>query len=782
MIRRRIKHVFVVAGLTVLSICVGLLVAIFIFQGSVSAVTSLRALGEQVSILGDKIRGIDNDVINSDFADKNIADAKELVPLEITLGNISDGMYTPPATGKVIRINLESMELTQYEDGKTIKIIPVLSKGKTGSYWETPGGKYSVLYKEEKHLSSFGKVWMPWSMQFFGNYFIHGWPTDSAGKPVADKGYSGGCIRLDTEDAKNLYEWASVGTSVSIYSTSNEEPISVGESSPYFLKNPKLLPKISANAYLVGDITSGDIILEKNMDQVHPIASVSKIMTALTALDVVHQRGTSIVSKKALSTYGENGGFYAGEKIKNSDLLYPLLLESSNDAAEIIAEQVGRNYFLRSMNTKASSIGLMQTNFDDPSGLSEKNISTARDLFKLARYTYEFKNYVYDITKLEKYSNGSHTWVNTNHYIDEENYEGGKTGFTNPAKETIVALFDVPMSEFENRTIAIVLLQSSDKYGDANELIDYLKKNVYRGASGPVAIVDNKEEPSKKVKLAFGGDVMLDRGVKSSVDRNFGGDYSKLFEKLTPLKDADISFVNLEGPVSDKGNNVGSKYSFRMNPTVLDVMRQSGIDIVSFANNHVGDWNKAAFNDTLTRLKEADIKYTGAGANKSIATEPTIIEKNGLKIGFLGFSDVGPDWIKATDTTSGILLASDPELESIIRSASQKVDILVVSFHWGEEYKEYNTRQKTFAYKAIENGAELVIGHHPHVIQATEEYKGGLIAYSLGNLIFDQYFSPETMEGMILEVAFDGNSRTSYKKSLVKLNSFFQPDTIVDYP
>lgn len=780
--RKRVKQVFLVSGLTIGSILCGILIAIFIFQGSLRALTSVKAFSEQLSILGDKIRGIDNDVLGENFTQENEQSESNLSPVEIALGNISDGMYSPPETGKVIRINLESMELTQYEDGKIIKTIPVLSKGKTGSYWETPGGKYSVLYKEESHLSSFGKVWMPWSMQFFGNYFIHGWPTDKAGKPLADIGYSGGCIRLDTKDAEALYAWTDIGTTVSIYNTKSEEPASVGESSPYFLKNPKLQPKITADAYIVGDVSSGDIILEKNMDAVHPIASVSKLMTALTALDVVHQRGTSTVSKKALSTYGENGGFYVGEKIKNSDLLYPLLLESSNDSAEIIAEQVGRNYFLRSMNAKASSIGLIQTNFDDPSGLSENNISTARDLFKMARYIHEFKHYVYDITKLEKYSNGVHTWVNTNRYLGEENYAGGKTGYTNPAKETIVALFDVPISEFENRTIAIILLQSTDRYRDTNELLSYLRKNVYRGANGPVEIVENKEEPSKKVTLAFGGDVMLDRGVKSSVDRNFAGDYSRLFEKLTPLKDADISFVNLEGPVSNTGNNVGSKYSFRMDPKVLDVMRYAGIDIVSFANNHVGDWNKSAFNDTLSRLKQAGIKYTGAGTNKAVAIEPTIIEKNGLKIGFLGFSDVGPDWVKATDSSSGILIASDPDFENIIKNANQKVDILVVSFHWGVEYARHNTRQQTLAYKAIENGAELVVGHHPHVIQDTEEYKGALIMYSLGNLIFDQYFSEETMQGLIVETKFSGDKIESYDKKLVKLNSYFQPEEILDYP
>ena len=280
--------------------------------------------------------------------------------------------------------------------------------------------------------------------------------------------------------------------------------------------------------------------------------------------------------------------------------------------------------------------------------------------------------------------------------------------------------------------------------------------------------------------LVFGGDVMLDRGVKASVEKNFGGDYSQLFTSLTKLRDADIAFVNLEGPISDIGNNVGSKYSFRMDPAVIPVLKNSGIDIVSFANNHAGDWNKPAFDDTRARLTNAGIQYTGAGSTEKLAETPIIIEHNGNSVGYLGTTDVGPNWLEAKGTSSGILLASDPLLPEIIKNASEKVDILVMSFHWGEEYKEANDRQKALAHMAIDNGADLVIGHHPHVIEESEWYKDGYIAYSLGNLIFDQYFSPETMQGLLLEVELEDKRVVSVKKNLVKLNGYFQPYEIRD--
>ncbi len=286
--------------------------------------------------------------------------------------------------------------------------------------------------------------------------------------------------------------------------------------------------------------------------------------------------------------------------------------------------------------------------------------------------------------------------------------------------------------------------------------------------------------PEKKITtLFFVGDMMLTRGVKNSVDKNFSGDFSKLFENLGILKDSDILFGNLEGDVSDVGNNVGSKYSFRMDPQVLPILKDAGFDIVSFANNHVGDWNTDAFEDTLSRLEENEILKTGAGINKEDVENPTIIEKNEIKFGFLGFSDVGPNWIEAKKNTPGILLASDPRFEEIIINAKTKCDVLIVSIHFGDEYKlVHNSRQENLAHSAIDNGADMIIGHHPHVMEDIEEYKGKTIVYSLGNFIFDQYFSKDTMRGMFFSVKYDGKNLIETEQKIITLNKKFQPEGI----
>jgi poly-gamma-glutamate synthesis protein (capsule biosynthesis protein) len=281
--------------------------------------------------------------------------------------------------------------------------------------------------------------------------------------------------------------------------------------------------------------------------------------------------------------------------------------------------------------------------------------------------------------------------------------------------------------------------------------------------------------------LFFVGDIMLDRGVRSSVLKNFAGDYSKLFIHLSELKDADILFGNLEGDVSNVGNNVGSKFSFRMDPKVLPVLKDAGFDIVSFANNHVGDWNMNAFTDTLNRLNTVGIAKVGAGMTKSEAEAPTIIERNGVKFGFLGFSDVGPNWLKATKSTPGILLASDPRFTDIVNNAKKNCDVLIVSFHWGVEYQNIHTkRQQTLAFSAIDSGADMIIGHHPHVIGDIEVYNDRPIVYSLGNFIFDQYFSKDTMQGMLFEATFTGNILTETREHVIRLNTMYQPTGI--YP
>lgn len=292
------------------------------------------------------------------------------------------------------------------------------------------------------------------------------------------------------------------------------------------------------------------------------------------------------------------------------------------------------------------------------------------------------------------------------------------------------------------------------------------------------AMVLNAFQNPAPQTLTFGfvGDIMLDRGVRVSVNKNFAGDYSKLFANTQFLSQPDITFANLEGPASDQGTNKHNLYSFRMDPKVIPLLKKQGIDVVSFANNHVEDWRAPAFNDTLKRLSDAGILACGAGLTKADAVKPAIIQQNGYKVGFVCFSDVGPYNFAATATSSGILLASDPDFDSIIKNAKSQVDDLVVSFHSGIEYQTvHNTRQEQIFKRAVDDGADIVVGAHPHVGEDIQTYKGITMMYSLGNFIFDQSFSKDTMQGLFVTTTLKNNVFTDIVPHTVLLDKNFAP-------
>ena len=259
------------------------------------------------------------------------------------------------------------------------------------------------------------------------------------------------------------------------------------------------------------------------------------------------------------------------------------------------------------------------------------------------------------------------------------------------------------------------------------------------------------------VKLAFVGDVMLDRGVKYSVNKNFGGDYGELFTKVkSQLQSYDFLFGNLEGPVSDKGVDGGNIYSFRMEPVVLPALKEAGFDGFSIDNNHILNYGFEALVDTKIRLNQMGLTMGGDNFNLG-----------GVKINILTFNEFANLNLE--------------EMKGKILATKLVDDLVIVYFHFGEEYApEPNEYQKMMAKFAIDAGADLVVGSHPHVVQTVERYKYAYIIYSLGNFIFDQYFSPETMSGGLLEVEVNPNTKLIEKATLkkVSLNKKFQIESI----
>ena len=289
-----------------------------------------------------------------------------------------------------------------------------------------------------------------------------------------------------------------------------------------------------------------------------------------------------------------------------------------------------------------------------------------------------------------------------------------------------------------------------------------------------------------KITMIFVGDIMLDRGVKNMVDKHGDGDFKFPFLKIADyLKKADIVFGNLESVISDKGTKVGSIYSFRADPKAVEGLVFSGFNVVSVANNHVFDYGRLAMEDSFLRLKKAGIAYVGGGFSEEEAYAPIIKEIEGLKIAFLAYTNLGSIHWTAKEENSGIAWMEKDRVEKDIKEAKDQADLIIVSFHYGDEYQlKPNYFQVSVSQAAIDAGADLVIGHHPHVVQPVEirqlAERKGYIAYSLGNFIFDQDFSEETMEGLMLKVIVQKGKIKEVIPVETRINQYYQPEIIND--
>jgi poly-gamma-glutamate synthesis protein (capsule biosynthesis protein) len=289
------------------------------------------------------------------------------------------------------------------------------------------------------------------------------------------------------------------------------------------------------------------------------------------------------------------------------------------------------------------------------------------------------------------------------------------------------------------------------------------------------------------------GDFMLARGVATQVQRH-GADFP--FARVEDrLKTADIRFGNLEFALTDQGQQAHKDYTFRAPSSAGQSLAQAGINIVDLANNHVLDYGGQGLLDTLASLGRAGVLHTGAGPDAERAHAPTIVEANGLRIAWLAYVNVPDDSISGFVARSleagpgrpGVAWGTADGIRRDVAAAKRSADVVIVALHSGSEYtSEPNTVQRDLAHAAIDAGAALVLGAHPHVLQGIEFYQGGVIAYSLGNFVFDldesdiaQYGLPSVLT-MILRVTLDAHGVTGLEiyPAIINRNDF-RPEPVV---
>jgi poly-gamma-glutamate capsule biosynthesis protein CapA/YwtB (metallophosphatase superfamily) len=263
------------------------------------------------------------------------------------------------------------------------------------------------------------------------------------------------------------------------------------------------------------------------------------------------------------------------------------------------------------------------------------------------------------------------------------------------------------------------------------------------GASGqtsraplPAKFLPQVTAATAPLKLIAVGDICLARGVEGEMVRR-GRGYPFAALKKT-LREADITFGNLECCLAFGGEPVPKKYNFRGHPRGAMALAEAGFDVVSLANNHSLDYGKQALADTIDNLKDQGILPSGGGKSLEEAHAVQIMEVRGVRVGFLSYLGLFPAALPLRDHEAGVAMAKLDLITRDVRAAKQQVDLLIVSMHAGKEYRfQHSSRQAEIAHTAVDAGADIVIGHHPHVVQDTEIYQGKPILYSLGNFVFD---------------------------------------------
>lgn len=277
----------------------------------------------------------------------------------------------------------------------------------------------------------------------------------------------------------------------------------------------------------------------------------------------------------------------------------------------------------------------------------------------------------------------------------------------------------------------------------------------------PVILSTSAVENSQ-VTLTAVGDVMLARFIEKKMKKLNDFEYPFALTKDF-LSASDITFGNLESPFFPGLTTVGESTTFRADERGVEGLTKAGFDVLSLANNHIMNYRVAGLNTTLEALKKAGIMQVGAGQNSTEARAPKFIEVKDQKIAFLAYIDetIAPknNHGEATDTTAGIAAMNVEQMKlDVAQAKSLGATAVVVSMHAGIEYRKEPTQiQKDFAHAAIDAGASVVIGHHPHIVEPVERYGKGIIMYSLGNFVFDQLFSDEVKLGLVAKIVINAD-------------------------
>jgi len=261
--------------------------------------------------------------------------------------------------------------------------------------------------------------------------------------------------------------------------------------------------------------------------------------------------------------------------------------------------------------------------------------------------------------------------------------------------------------------------------------------------------------PPPQTTLVAVGDILLGRSLGVLMEQS--GNYSMPFEKIEhEISSADIAFANLEGPFCGEPPYPGEGMIFRVRPAAIAGIQHAKFAVLSVANNHFANGGDACMRFSLAHVHAAGIATAGAGETYAEAHRPAILVRHGVRFAFLGYTYA--DRNDTPEAEHAVIAGRNPErVREDVRAALGHADVVIVSLHDGTEYTaRVAPETEEFCHAAIDAGAALVLGHHPHVPQRIERYHDGWIFYSLGNFVFQQYTPPEVQTALMARVTFSG--------------------------
>jgi len=291
------------------------------------------------------------------------------------------------------------------------------------------------------------------------------------------------------------------------------------------------------------------------------------------------------------------------------------------------------------------------------------------------------------------------------------------------------------------------------------------------------------------VTVTVVGDLMLGRRVGEIAEAS--GDLGlQLRPTQRRLSRADITVGNLESTLSKAGAPTQGDDSFAADPGAARVLAEVGFDVLSLANNHAGDYGGRALVQTVRRLRAAGVETFGAGRDERTARQPVVVERDGVRFGFLGFNAIGETPEAGPGQPGAVSVSMPPrtgpldraELRrflSDVRRTARDVDAVIVLPHWGTQYTNRpEPIQRRVARRLVAAGADVVVGGHPHWVQGARLVDGSLVVHSLGNFVFDMDFMTQTMRGLILELTFRGDHIESTRLVPYEMDESFAPRVV----